>query len=149
MHAADTWKTTFKTKFGLFEWLVMPFGLTNASATFMQLINDIFRPHLGKFVVIYLDDILVFSNSWAEHLQHVRSVLELLRAHQLQVKEKKSYFGQTSVQYLGFILDTTGVRLDPSWVQALAQWPAPSNVHDLKSFMGGINFYTKFVSHFS
>lgn len=109
----------------------------------------IFRPHLGMFVVIYMDDILVFSKSWAEHLQHVRSVLEILRAHQLQVKENKSYFGQTSVQYLGFILDTTWVRPDPSRVWDLAQWLAPSNAHDLKSFMGGINFYRKFVSHFS
>ena len=94
----------------------MPFGLTNVPATFMRLINDIFRLHLGKFVVIYLDDISVFSKSWAEHLQHVRSILELLRAHQLQVKEKKSYFGQTSVQYLGFVLDTTRVHPNPSWV---------------------------------
>ena len=78
MHATDTWKTNFKTKFGIFEWLVMLFGLTNALTTFMRLINDIFRPHLGKFVVIYLDDILVFSKSWAEHLQHVHNVLELL-----------------------------------------------------------------------
>jgi hypothetical protein len=78
MKATDTWKTTFKTKFGLFEWLVMPFGLTNAPTTFMRLINDIFRPHLGKFVVIYLDDILVFNRSWVEHLQHVCNVLELL-----------------------------------------------------------------------
>jgi len=149
MHAADTWKTVFKTKFGLFEWLVMPFGLTNAPATFMRFINDVFRAHLGKFVVIYLDDILVFSKSWEDHLQHVHTILELLRAHYLQVKEKKSYFGQTSVQYLGFIIDNKGVRPDPSRVQALAQWPAPSNAHNLKSFMGGINFYRKFVSHFS
>eukprot|EP00253_Pinus_taeda_P008244 PITA_08244 len=149
MHAADTWKTTFKTKFGLFEWLVMPFGLTNAPTTFMRFINDIFKAHLGKFVVIYLDDILVFIKSWEDHLQHVRTILELLRAHHLQVKEKKSYFGQTSVQYLGFIIDNKGVCPDPSRVQALAQWPAPSSAHDLKSFMGGINFYRKFVSHFS
>ncbi len=127
----------------------MPFGLTNAPATFMRFINDVFRAHLGKFVVIYLDDILVFSKSWEDHLQHVRTILELLRAHHLQVKENKSYFGQTSVQYLGFIIDNKGVRPDPSRVQALAQWPAPSSAHDLKSFMGGINFYRKFVSHFS
>jgi hypothetical protein len=77
----------FQNKVWAFEWLVMPFGLTNAPTTFMRLINDIFRPHLGKFVVIYLDDILVFSKSWEEHLQHVCNVLELLRAHKLQVKE--------------------------------------------------------------
>ena len=86
----------------------MPFEITNASTTFIQLINDIFRPHLGKFVFIYLNDILVFSKSWVEHLHHVHSILEILRAHQLQVKENKSYFGQTSVHNLGFILATTG-----------------------------------------
>jgi hypothetical protein len=120
MQPSDIWKTTFKTKFGLYEWLVMPFGLTNAPTTFMRLINDIFQPHLGKFIVIYLDDILVFSSSWEEHMQHVRTVLALLRQHQLQVKEKKSYFSQRSVQYLGFIVDSTGVRPDPTWVQAIS-----------------------------
>eukprot|EP00253_Pinus_taeda_P007128 PITA_07128 len=111
MHASDTWKTAFKTKFGLFEWLVMPFGLTNAPATFMRFINDIFRAHLGQ--------------------------------------RKEILFWTNTVQYLGFIIDNKGVRPDPSRVQALAQWPAPSSAHDLKSFMGGINFYRNFVSHFS
>jgi hypothetical protein len=115
----------------------------------MHLINDIFRPHLVKFVFIYFDDILIFINSWQDHFQHVCRVLELSREHKLQVREKKSFFGKTSFQYLGFIVDTQGVHLDPSWVQALAQWPTPSNTHDLKSFMGGINFYRKFVFHFS
>lgn len=108
MHTANRWKTAFKTKFGLFEWMVMPFGLTNAPTTFMRLINGISRPYLGKFVVIYLDDFLIFSRSWAEHIQHVCSILELLRADQIQVKEKKSHFGQTSMQYLGFIIIQQG-----------------------------------------
>jgi hypothetical protein len=114
MQHSDIWKTTFKTKFGLYEWLAMPFGLTNAPATFMHLINDIFRPHLSKFVVICLDDIFIFSISWEDRLQHMCTVLALLRQHQLQVKEKKSYFSQSSIHYLGFIVDSTGVRLDPA-----------------------------------
>jgi hypothetical protein len=114
MQHSDIWKTTFKTKFGLYEWLVMPFGLTNALATFMQLSNDIFQPHLGKFVVIYLDDIFIFSSSWEDCLQHMCTVLALLRQQQLQVKEKKSYFSQSSVHYLGFIVDSTGIHLDPT-----------------------------------
>jgi hypothetical protein len=135
MHSMDTWKTAFKTKFGLFEWLVMPFGLTNAPTTFMRLINDVFHPLLGKIVVIYLDDILIFSRSWEEHMQHVCQVLELLRTHKLQVKEKKSFFGQKFVQYLGFIVDMEGIRPDPTKVQALAQWPMPTSTLQLKSFM--------------
>ena len=143
MNATTTWETTFKTNFGLF-WVV-----GNASTTFTRLINDIFRPHLGKFIVIYLDDILVFNKSWAEHIQHVCNVLDLLRAHKLQVKENKSYFGKTSVHYFGFILDTIGFFPHPSQIQVLAQWSVPFNVHDIKSFMGDIDFYRKFVSHFS
>jgi hypothetical protein len=104
MNPDDVWKTTFKTKFGLFEWKVMPFDLTNAPTTFMRLINDIFREHLGQFVVIYLDEILIFSRTWDTHMQHVRQVLQILREHKLQVKAKKSYFGQTSISYLGFVV---------------------------------------------
>jgi hypothetical protein len=117
MKSINIWKTTFKTNFGLYDWLVMPFGLANAPTTFMRLINDIFWPHLGKFSIIYLNYILVFNWSWEEHLQHVCTVLELLRQHQLQVKENKSYFAQKSVQYLGFIVEHTMIRLDPYLVQ--------------------------------
>jgi hypothetical protein len=97
MNPNDVWKTVFKTKFGLFEWKFMPFSLTNGPTTFMRLINDIFRAHLGRFVVIYLDHILIFSRTWDTHMQHVRQVLQIIQEHQLQVKENKSYFGQTSV----------------------------------------------------
>jgi hypothetical protein len=121
MASPDTWKTTFKTRFGLYEWMVIPFGLTNTPATFQRLINDIFRPLLGRIVVIYLDDILVFRKTWEEHLQHVRSVLQLLCTNhlQLQVKERKSSFGHTFVSYLRFFIDQ-GVCPDASKVQALA-----------------------------
>ena len=119
MNPDDIWKTTFKTKFGLFEWKVMPFGLTNAPATFMRLINDIFRSELGRIVVIYLDDILIFSKTWELHMQHVRTIFQILRDHQLQVKEKKSYFGQSSVPYLGFLVNSEGIQPDPARIQAL------------------------------
>lgn len=103
----------------------------------------------GLIVVIYLDDILISSKSWEAHLQHDRKVLELLREHKLQVKENKSYFGQRYVPYLGFLVDTEGIRPDPARVQDLAQWSTPSSVSALESFMGGIKFYQKFVLHLS
>jgi hypothetical protein len=105
MNSSDTWKTTFKTKFGSYAWLVMPFGLNNASATFMRLINDIFHPLLGCFILNYLDDILIFNEMWDEHLRYVCLVLMLLWTHKLQVKCKKSYFGQNSIQYWVFVID--------------------------------------------
>jgi hypothetical protein len=149
MNEVDTWKTAFKTKFDLYEWMVMPFDLTNAPATFMRLINEIYKAHLGKIVVIYLDDILVFSKTWEDHLLHVRTVLDLLRTHKLLVKHRKSSFGKSLVQYLGFVVSVEGVSPNPTKVQALAQWPAPHSALELKSFMVGINFYQRFIAHFS
>jgi hypothetical protein len=127
----------------------MPFGLTNAPATFMRLINDIFRNHLGRIVVIYLDDILIFSKTWDTHMQHVRQIFQLLREHNLQVKEKKSYFGQSSIPYLGFVINSEGIQPDPARIKSLQQWRLPSSTSELKSFLGGINFYRKFILHFS
>jgi hypothetical protein len=120
MVATDTWKTSFKTIFGLYEWMVMHFGLTNAP-TIDRLINDIVHPLLGGIVVIYLYDILVFIQTWEEHLQHVCTVLQLLCTNHLQVKECKSSFVQTFVSYLVFIIDQEGVCHDASKVQILAQ----------------------------
>jgi hypothetical protein len=149
MNPDDVWKTTFKTKFSLFEWKVMPFGLSNTPTTFMRLINDIFREHLVRFVVIYLDDILIFSQTWDTHMQHVRQVLQILQEHKLQVKEKKSHFGQNLVPYLGFVVILEGIQPDPARIQALKQWPLPSSAKELKIFLGGINFYHKFIPSFS
>jgi hypothetical protein len=95
MNPNDVCKTTFKTKLGLYEWKVMPFGLTNAPTMFMWIINDIFRKYLGRIVVIYLDEIIIFSNTWDTHMQHVCQVIQILRENKLQVKEKNSYFGQS------------------------------------------------------
>eukprot|EP00253_Pinus_taeda_P031447 PITA_31447 len=102
---SDVWKTAFKTKEGLFEWLVRPFRLMNAPATFMRLMDDILRPFTNSFVVVYLDDILIFIQSWEEHLQHIRHVLQTLRQHKLCANLEKCTFGMTQVQYLGYIID--------------------------------------------
>ena len=95
----------------------MPFGLINAPTTFMRLINDIFRSHLGHMVVIYLDDILIFRHTWDAHMQHVRQILQILQANKLQVKEKKSYFGQNTVPYLGFVVNSEGIQPDPTRIK--------------------------------
>jgi hypothetical protein len=114
----------------------------------MRFIIDIFIAHLGRFVVIYLDDILIFSQTWDTHMQHVRQVLQILQEHKLQVKEKKSYFDQTSIPYLVFVVSSEGIQPDPACIQALKQWPLPSSAKELKIFLGGINFYRKFFPLF-
>jgi len=145
MNPKDIWKKMFKTKFVLFERKVMPFDLTNTPATFMRLINDIFREHLGQFLVIYFDDILIFSWTWDTHMQHVQQVLQILQEHKLQDKEKKSYFRQTSVPYLGFVVSSEGIQPNPPRIQALKRWPLSPSAKELKIFFGGINFYRKFI----
>ena len=146
---SDVWKTAFKSKEGLFEWLVMPFGLTNAPATFMRLMDDILRPFTNSFVVVYLDDILIFSQSWEEHLHHIRQVLQTLRKHKLCANLEKCTFGMTQVQYLGYIIDEHGVHVDPAKIQVIRDWPSPTTLTELHSFLGLANFYRRFVLGFS
>jgi hypothetical protein len=145
----DIPKTAFRTRYGHFEFLVLPFGLTNAPATFMTLMNNIFREYLDKFVIIYLDDILIYSKTKEEHLQHVRIILETLRKHKLYAKINKCELVRTSVEYTGHFISAQGISVDPRKITTIQQWPAPTNVSELRSFLGLASYYRKFVQGFS
>ena len=145
----DTFKTAFRTRYGHYEFLVLPFGLTSAPATFQRLMNDIFREHLDSFVLVYLDDILVFSKDEQEHEMHLRKVFELLRKHQLFVKRSKCSFAQTSLPFLGHLVGKDGIKVDPAKVTSVKDWPTPANAHDVRCFLGLANYYRRFVKSFS
>jgi hypothetical protein len=148
MHPADVEKTAFCTHDDLYEFLVMPFGLTNAPATFQALMNDVLRPFLRQFVLVFFNDILIFSSSWAEHLHHIRQVLSAMRAHQLFLKLSKCSFGETSVAYLGHVVSAEGVAMDVSKIQSITEWPRPRSVRALRGFLGLAGYYRRFIQDF-
>ena len=148
MHPADNEKTTVRTHHGYLEFLVMPFGLTNALATFQALMNDVLRSFLRRFVLVFFDDILIYSASWAKHLQHLSIVLQALRANQLHLKRSKSSFGASSVAYLGHVISASGVAMDADKVAAVASWPAPRFARGLRGFLGLTDYYRKFIRDF-
>lgn len=145
----DEWKTAFRTRYGHFEYRVMPFGLTNAPAVFQHLMNDIFREYLDQFVVVYLDDILIFSPDVVSHTTHVRLVLTKLREHGLYAKLEKCEFHCSSVEFLGYIISPTGITMDKRKIAAICDWDAPKRVKDVQSFLGFANFYRRFIKGFS
>lgn len=144
----DVYKTAFRTHHGLFEFKVMPFGLTNAPASFQALMNEVFQKQLRKTILVFFDDILIYSSTLTDHLMHLKEVLQILRVHKLYAKESKCSFGQQKVEYLGHIISEQGVSTDPSKVQAMAEWPIPQTVKQLRSFLGLTGYYRHFIRNY-
>src|ERR1700730_13569835 len=142
-------KTAFITRYGLYEFLVMPFGLCNAPSTFMRMMNDILRPLIDTCVIVFLDDILIYSATLDQHYKDVSSVFDLLKQNKLYVKMSKCEFFKHEVQFLGHIVGKGSVKMCPDKLDAIRTWPAPTNVHELRSFLGMCGYYRKFVKGFS
>ena len=149
IRSEDVPKTAFKTRYGHYEFLVMPFGLTNAPAVFMDLMNRIFQPYLDQFVIVFIDDILIYSCSKEDHKDHLRVVLQILRENQLYAKFSKCQFWLDSVAFLGHVISVEGVYVDPQKIEAIVNWKPPTNVTEIRSFLGLAGYYRKFVEGFS
>ncbi|GMJ03386.1 hypothetical protein HRI_004007800 [Hibiscus trionum] len=126
----------------------MPFGLTNAPATFQALMTDLFGPFLRRFVLVFFDDILIYSASWPNHITHLTTVLDLLKANKLFAKQSKCFFGQQQVDYLGHIIYAKGVSTDPIKVEARSDWPLPKTLKALRGFLGLTGYYMRFIRHY-
>jgi len=144
----DMPKIAFKTRYGHYEFIVMPFGLTNSPAAFMDVMNGVFRTYLDKFVVVFIDDILIYSKDKEEHTNHLRTMLQTLRKHQLYAKLKKCEFWLTEVTFLGHAVTKEGIKVDPQKINAVIKWPRPTNVTKVKSFLSLVGYYRRFMKDF-
>ena len=149
MRPGDEWKTTFKTRDGLYEWMVMAFGLSNASSTFMRLMNHVFKPLIDRSVSVYLDDTLVYSQDEKQHFDHLRQVFEIFKNQKLYVNLKKCRFFTNSLVFLGYVVSKDRIKMDLSKVEAILSWPIPKSLHDIRSFHGLTSFYRRFIRGFS
>lgn len=148
MRAGDEYKTAFRTHQGLYEFRVMPFGLTNAPATFQALMNMVFKPYLRKHVLVFFYDILIYSKTVDSHLEHIKSVLTMMRKHNLYAKMSKCSFMQPQIEYLGHIITAEGLKTDLSKTEAVADWPKPQNLKAMRGFLGLAGYYRRFVRNY-
>ncbi|GJS04068.1 reverse transcriptase domain-containing protein [Tanacetum coccineum] len=149
VHEDDIPKTAFRTRYGHFEFTVMPFGLTNAPAVFMDLMNRVCKPYLDKFVIVFIDDILIYSKTKEEHEVHLKLVLELLRKEKLYAKFSKCEFWLQEVHFLGHVVNQSGIHVDPSKIEAVKNWKAPTTPSEVRSFLGLAGYYRRFIANFS
>jgi hypothetical protein len=149
IRASDIPKTAFSTRYGLYEYLVMSFGLTNAPAYFMYLMNSVLMPELDKFVVVFIDDILVYSKNEDDHVKHLHIVLQRLCDHRLYAKLSKCDFWLKEIKFLGHTISQDGVSVDPEKVQEVMDWKPPTTVRQILSFLGLVGYYRRFIPDFS
>jgi hypothetical protein len=149
IRASDIPKTAFSTRYGSYEYLVVSFGLTNAPTYFMYLMNSVFMPELDKFVVVFIDDILVYSKNEEEHAGHLHVVLQHLREHHLYAKLSKYDFWLKEIKFLGHSISQAGIAIDPDKVQEVMNWKPPTTVRQIRSFLGLAGYYRRFIPDFS
>ncbi|GJY75499.1 reverse transcriptase domain-containing protein [Tanacetum coccineum] len=149
VHEDDIPKTAFRTRYGHFEFTVMPFGLTNAPAIFMDLMNRVCKPYLDKFVIVFIDDILIYSKTKEDHKVHLRLMLELLTKEKLYAKFSKCEFWLQEVHFLGHVVNQSGIHVDPSKIEAVKNWKAPTTPSEVRSFLGLAGYYRRFIANFS
>ncbi|GKE27511.1 putative reverse transcriptase domain-containing protein [Tanacetum coccineum] len=145
----DIPKTAFKTRYGHYEFQVMPFGLTNAPAVFMDLMNRVCKPYLDKFVIVSIDDILIYSKNKKEHEEHLRTILELLKKEELYAKFSKREFWIPKVQFLGHVINSEGIHVDPAKIESIKDWVSPKSPTEIRQFLGLAGYYRRFIEGFS
>ncbi|GKB61053.1 putative reverse transcriptase domain-containing protein [Tanacetum coccineum] len=145
----DIPKTAFRTRYGHYEFQVMPFGLTNAPAVFMDLMNRVCKPYLDKFVIVFIDDILIYSKNKKEHEEHLKQILELLKKEELYAKFSKCEFWIPKVQFLGHVIDSEGIHVDPAKIESIKDWTSPKSPTEIRQFLGLAGYYRRFIEGFS
>nr|GFC88162.1 putative reverse transcriptase domain-containing protein [Tanacetum cinerariifolium] len=145
----DVTKTAFRTRYGHYEFQVMPFGLTNAPAVFMDLMNRVCKPYLDKFVIVFIDDILIYSKDEKEHEEHLKAILELLKKEELYAKFSKCEFWIPKVQFLGHVIDSQGIHVNPVKIESIKDWASPKSPTEIHQFLGLAGYYQRFIEAFS